>query len=816
MLWQFLRRFSIFGPSEEDIARTGRVVSQLLVGFGFLVMIPLAFAIWNKLWISAGALAGAEILFLFGIGLNGYGRLKGAIVSLLLAFLTVAVVLTNHRDGAHQALWVYPCALAIAGLFLNRRTFITTAMALGGTIMLAIIASNNGWGGVPHSPYTPLPDLGDILFYLAATAVVIGLLGQHFRESLERERAQKRELLESAERLNALDNATFEGINLTLDGVIIEANNQLAEMLGRNGSELIGCPAVDFIAPESRAAAARGIRELRTDPYECYAIRKDGSKILVEINARIANYRGQQVRVAAVRDITEQRRTTNLLLESARFQQAILDSLSTRIAVVDETGTILAVNRAWKDFASENSPSPERVNEGVNYLAVCAAAQGVGAEFGRQFADGIQKVLSGELPMYEMEHPCHGATAKLCFHGRVTPFPGSGPRRAVIAYEDITERKPMPKDLEALSNVVERQKAGEQLRLSKLRYRTLFELAQDAIFIISCGKVIDFNPHALALYGCTKQQFLEHLPLNLSPSKQPNGRLSDEISRQYVEASLAGTPQHFEWVHQRPDGSQFDADIVMNAFPLGDTSAIMAIVRDITERKRGERSLQQSRAELRELYTRLNTLREDERKQFSLEIHDHAGQLITALKFDISSANHNAGTLPDSKAKEVVMAKLASAKNFLNEVHVALVKMATSLRPAALNAGLLLALKTEIAVFAEGSRWDYRLDLPEHEMPLSDHAATMLFRIFQESITNIARHANATQVLVRMKVDRGNLVLQIEDNGKGVPQEKLVGSLGLLGMQERAGSLGGQLTIAGCNKRGTNVTVSIPYAENHR
>ena len=116
----------------------------------------------------------------------------------------------------------------------------------------------------------------------------------------------------------------------------------------------------------------------------------------------------------------------------------------------------------------------------------------------------FKKLLSGELPMYEMEHPCHGATTKLCFHGRVTPFPGSGPRRAVIAYEDITECKPMTKDLEALSNVVERQKAREQLRLSKLRYRTLFELAQDAIFIMSCGKVIDFNPHALALYGCTK------------------------------------------------------------------------------------------------------------------------------------------------------------------------------------------------------------------------------------------------------------------------------------------------------------------------
>ena len=814
---QFIRRFSVFETAEKDIARTARVVSHLLVGFGLLVMIPLAFAIWQKLRVSAAALAGAEVCYLLGIGLNRYGRLKGATGCLLLAFLTVTVVLlTNNKEDVHQALRIYPSALVVVGLLLGPRTSIPTAGALSGTIVIAIIASNNGWLGIPHSLHASLPNLGEILLYLAATAAVIGLLSQHLQESLEQERARKRELPESEERLHALNDATFEGINLTLAGVIIEANNQLADMLGRSVSELIGCRAVDFVAPESRETAAQKIRELRTDPYECYAIRKDGSKILLEINARIANYRGQQVRVAAIRDITEQRRTTNLLLESARFQQDILDSLSTRIAVVNGTGTILDANRAWKNFASENSSSPERVNEGVNYLAVCAAGQGAGAESGRQFADGIRKVLSGELTMYEMEYPCHSATQKLCFHGRVTPFHGSGPRRAVIAHEDITVCKPMTKAQEAVSNGFGRQKEREQLRLNELQYRTLFELAQEAIFITVRGKVIDFNPHALALYGCTKEQFLEHLPRNFSPTNQPNGRLSDEISQQYVEAALAGTPQHFEWVHQRPDGRQFDADIVMNAFPLGHTLAIMAIVRDITERKRAERSLQQSRAELKELYSRLNTLREDERKQLSQAIHDHAGQLITALKFDISSADHNAGSLPDSKAKEVVLAKLASAKQFLQEVHIALVKIATSLRPAALNVGLLLALKTEIAVFAEGAHWDYRLDLPEHEMPLSDHAATMLFRIFQESITNIARHANATQVLVKMAVERGNLVLQIEDNGKGVPQEKLVSSLGILGMQERAGSLGGQLTIVGRNKLGTNVTVSIPYAENHR
>ena len=117
--------------------------------------------------------------------------------------------------------------------------------------------------------------------------------------------------------------------------------------------------------------------------------------------------------------------------------------------------------------------------------------------------------------------------------------------------------------------------------------------------------------------------------------------------------------------------------------------------------------------------------RGDERKKVALEIHDHAGQMITALKFDISSAGHNAGAFPESKAKRTVLAKLESAQKFLGDVHVALVKIATSLRSAALNSGLLLALKTEAAAFAEGAGWGLPAGFAGHGLALSDHAATL-------------------------------------------------------------------------------------------
>lgn len=122
------------------------------------------------------------------------------------------------------------------------------------------------------------------------------------------------------------------------------------------------------------------------------------------------------------------------------FARATLDSLSAHIAIVDGSGAVVAVNRAWRKFAAENGAAGN-VSEGADYLAVCDSAVGEQSEYAAAFAEGIRAVLLGEREEFAMEYPCHSPTERRWFMGRVTRFPANGPPRAVISHEDITERK---------------------------------------------------------------------------------------------------------------------------------------------------------------------------------------------------------------------------------------------------------------------------------------------------------------------------------------------------------------------------------------
>ena len=144
---------------------------------------------------------------------------------------------------------------------------------------------------------------------------------------------------------------------------------------------------------------------------------------------------------ARLRRIAEQKRLEEARRESERFAQSVLDSLGAHIAVLDQTGTILAVNQAWQDFATANGGAGVNIAEGADYLCACARAGGKDARTARAFAAGIHDVLAGRQACFEMEYPCHAPYRRRWFIGRVTPFQGDGPRKAVVAHLDITERK---------------------------------------------------------------------------------------------------------------------------------------------------------------------------------------------------------------------------------------------------------------------------------------------------------------------------------------------------------------------------------------
>ena len=234
---------------------------------------------------------------------------------------------------------------------------------------------------------------------------------------------------------------------------------------------------------------------------------------------------------------------------------------------------------------------------------------------------------------------------------------------------------------------------------------------------------------------------------------------------------------------------------------------------DVSERHRAEERLRDSEKQLRALTARIESLREEERTRISREIHDELGQMLTGLKMDLRWIEKRLGATAGSETMNPILDRLVSASELTDATITTVQKIASELRPGVLdNIGLATALQYEANQFQKRTGIACGVRLPDaSNLPRTD-ADTPLFRIFQETLTNVARHAQATSVDVELKVEPDEFVLEVRDNGKGITTEDLANpkSLGLLGMRERTSLLGGQISFKAGAERGTVVTVRVP------
>ncbi len=218
--------------------------------------------------------------------------------------------------------------------------------------------------------------------------------------------------------------------------------------------------------------------------------------------------------------------------------------------------------------------------------------------------------------------------------------------------------------------------------------------------------------------------------------------------------------------------------------------------------------VRESREQLRELAIYLQHTRENERARIAREIHDDFGQQLTALKMDLLSLGRY---LPDDNVEAARRAGRMSA--LVDDAIDKVRKLASELRPGLLDdLGLTAALEWQADDFQQRAGIECVLSLPEDDLPLAPELSTDVFRIFQESLTNIARHAQASRVEIRLTVEQGELILEIQDNGIGITPDQVRrrGSLGLLGMGERARLWGGQICFEGSPGQGTRVSLKMP------
>ncbi len=231
---------------------------------------------------------------------------------------------------------------------------------------------------------------------------------------------------------------------------------------------------------------------------------------------------------------------------------------------------------------------------------------------------------------------------------------------------------------------------------------------------------------------------------------------------------------------------------------------------EIEDRRRAENQLRDSREQLRKLSNQLQVIRENEKTRISREIHDELGQILTGLKMELSCLEVEL----DSPA---VIEKLKSMGGMIDSTINSVRRIATELRPQILDTcGLLDALEWQGMDYQARTGIECKLELPENSVKLDSQLSTAIFRICQETLTNVARHSEATEVRVSLKLTDDELFLTVKDNGKGIELEKIYNSnsLGLLGIQERANYWGGHVTIDSSPGEGALFTISIPLNGN--
>jgi len=362
-----------------------------------------------------------------------------------------------------------------------------------------------------------------------------------------------------------------------------------------------------------------------------------------------------------------------------------------------------------------------------------------------------------------------------------------------------------------LGALIERKQAEEALRESETQKKAILDASIDRIRLTDIdGRIIwanqthtrDLNvaPEELVGKVCYEVFIGRDSPCSECPAQK---------------ALTTGKIEHSVLVRPQADIEGGKKYLDSYAVPIknksGEIVNIMRITRDISERKQAEEELKRSQKELRNLADHLQSVREQERTTIAREIHDELAQALTALKMDIAWLDKK---LP--KDQETLREKTRAMTELTDITIKTVKKISTELRPGLLDdLGLVAAIEWQAEEFQNRTGITCRLDVDPEDIMVEEKRSTTLFRIFQETLTNIARHAHATAVTVSLKEKDSSFELRVRDNGKGITKEQISDpkSFGLIGMRERVHPWKGEVKISGRSGKGTTVVVRIPVEE---
>ncbi len=355
------------------------------------------------------------------------------------------------------------------------------------------------------------------------------------------------------------------------------------------------------------------------------------------------------------------------------------------------------------------------------------------------------------------------------------------------------------------TDITDRVRLQEELRKSAEYYRILFQQSPHPYQSLDVqGHFNDVNDVWLETLGYEKHEVISR---GFTDFLHPEDQQC--FTEEYAKFLETGEIHDLAFRMQRKRGEYIDVsfDGRVGKTEAGTFDQAYCLWRDVSQMRRAQRALKESEEKLRALTNYLQTAIETDRAHLAREIHDEFGQLLTGLKMDLAWCIRN------NADYSKLLKRFESMNALIDDAIKTSRRLTSELRPGLLDdLGLIPTMEWYIGEFRHRSDIDCRLVCPENEPPLDSALKTTVYRIFQESLTNIARHAQATRASVMLSFENGMLELKIVDDGRGITVNEIKDnrSLGLLGMQERARQQGGCVDISGNTDKGTTVIASFP------
>ena len=630
-----------------------------------------------------------------------------------------------------------------------------------------------------------------LLTTLAAQAAIAvknaRLFEQAQQEIAERKRTEEA-LRESEERYRAIFEQAPDSVVL-IDGetgALVEFNDRAHENLGYTRQEFEKLKIPDFEVIESAEEVAKHIEKIITegaDTFETKHRTKGGEMRDILVSSRAISIRGRGFVQSMWSDITESKRAVEALRESEASYRELADSITDVFFALDKDLRYTYWNRASENLTG--IPAKDALGTSL-YELFPDTPPTRRAE--RVYLDALR---TQQPQSFVNEYQLGGKD----FIFEISAYPSE--RGLSVFVRDITERK----------------RAEEQLRESEERFRTMAEDANASIAIIQDNRFAYANPETEQITGYTRDELL-----SMDDFTQVFAPEYRDVIGQRSQKRMSGepVPSRYEAKIRSKSGEERWMEFSPVVFQYRGRPASAAIAIDITERKRAEEEVTKHRRDLQRLSAQLINAQEVERQRISQELHDELGQALTAISINLAAIEKE---LPLEIAP-TTRERLAETSSLADQTLEQVRELALDLRPSMLDdLGLVPTLRWYVNRYAQRLNIEVGFEAMDLEERLTAEVETTLYRVVQEALTNVARHAQANKVHIHLERQESTVAAFIEDDGQGFDVEEVADrepserGAGLLGMRERVASFGGHFDIQSRPGQGTRLSLEIPIAE---